>query len=232
MRTYDLTFDGINQIRMVIDYRFFLILSDEGSPIDIAVRKNSGFDQVKGVQAGFGTNLSGNRGQEFIFDSAVAQNVKIFVGDDEAIYNRLSGTVTVNGGTLATLTSITNPVKTLEGGQDYGTAWRENALAAAGTYQTVFTPAANVNGVLIHELRFITSNSTFTPMYNLFVAKAGLPASGIDGEVILTGDGAISGMVMGKITSPLKIKAGLGLYFFATHAEQTHSMKMALYTIL
>lgn len=188
---------------------------------------------MKGLQAGFGLKLnSDQRGKEFIFSCAAAQTVKVFVGDDEAIYNRLSGTVTVNGGTLATLTSITNPVKTLEGGQDYGTAWRENGLAAAGTYQTVFTPASNVNGVLLHDLRYLTANSTFTPIYNFFVAKAGLPASAIDGEVILTGDSAVSGMVMGKITSPLKIKAGLGLYFFATHAEQTHSMKMALYTIL
>lgn len=99
MQTYDLVFDAVTNpsIRVTITSTFFFILSDGGGSVDISMRRNGGFETIKGVSAGFGLKLkNGDVGQEFIIDSEISQTIKIFMGDDEAIYNRISGAVSVN----------------------------------------------------------------------------------------------------------------------------------------
>ena len=229
MRTFDLIFNGIDQIRMVITHKFFLILGDGGNAIDISVRKSSGFNEVKGVLAGFGFRLAeDSRGQEFIFNSSVAQTVKIFVGDDEAIYNRLSGTVTINGGSL---TGINSTVKTVNDGAAPGSYYANNTVLAANSPVAVFLPAANVNGAVIYDARFYSASGGFT--LPALIAKNGAPASNIDGNVLLMAD-AVANTTTRELCASLKntiqIPAGLGLYFFSQVLE-TNGHRSVAYTL-
>lgn len=229
MRTYDIILDGTNEARLTIDHKFLLILSDQGFPVDLSVLKGSGFAEVKGVQAGFGIRLTEQtRGKEFIFKCASAQTIKVFVGDDEAIYNRLSGTVTVNGGNL---NSITQDVKTQNQGQDYNGNYKSITALVGNTPDVVLAPASNTNGVLIVAAGFYGYNSANAPLIAL-IAKNSAPTGVTNGDVIYISDDVKgSGISCGSLKNPIKVPAGLGLYL-VSNITQTITFNYVLYKTL
>jgi hypothetical protein len=232
MRTYDvLLAGGANETRLIIDYKFFLILNDGGYPLDVQVWKKNGYQKCQGIGAGFGLKLAEeSRGKEFIFGSTNAQTIKIFAGDDEAIYNRLSGTVTVNGGQLATITDITNTVKVREEGFSYGAAHKVNSLLGAAATETVVAPGANVNGIVLWDAQIFSTNGGYLMS---LLSKASAPTSVADGDIYLIAK-AINQVahLHGELKRPVRIPAGRGLYFYNTTAESGASVRSVLYTLL
>ena len=234
MRTYDILLNGTDETRLIIDYKFFLILTDGGYTLDVSVWKKNGYQKVQGVAAGFGLKLNeDSRGKEFVFSSANAQTIKIFAGDDEAIYNRLSGTVTVNGGSLASIVSlggITATVKVADDGESYGASYKSHTIMASNTPDTIVSPASNVNGLVIQRASFM-SYSGGVMLYPAFIAKTSSPVNALDGDVILGTRAGANGTFCAFIDEPIRIAAGKGLYYVNGNAE-SNSQRSVLYTLL
>lgn len=229
MRTYDIILNGTNEARLTIDHKFLLILSDEGFTVDLAVLKGSGFAEVKGVQAGFGLRLTDQtRGKEFIFRCSNAQTIKVFVGDDEAIYNRLSGSVTVNGGNLNGINTAVSVVDVID---DFS-GFSSTTNLAANTAVQVFSAAANTNGAIIKKVRAFSLGNAHQLV---LIAKAGAnPANVLDGLVIESANEPLSGtnVYLNLNTDrPIKIAAGLGLFFINSGTE-SQTQKTVLYKLL
>ncbi len=128
-------------------------------------------------------------------------------------------------------TTISGSVVVSTSGYTYGAAYRSITTLAANTPDTIFTPAANVNGAILWSGAYVMSSLGGT---GVFIAKTAAPASIIDGDVILSptnfnvGGGNNFGM---SIDAPVKIAAGKGLYRISQAAE-TYSVSKALYTLL
>lgn len=234
MRTYDIILDGTKEARLTIDHKFLLILSDEGFSVDLAVLKGSGFAEVKGVQAGFGLRLTDQtRGKEFIFRCANPQTIKVFVGDDEALYNRLSGNVTING--VVRVNSLrTDPVY-IEDRGGYGASWGLNTNPAANTSDVIVAPGSNLNGIILHSARFW--NIANTHVDGGFVAKASPPVNPYDGDSLcgVEGSAPITGnyATFGKREKAVFIAPGKGLYYVLGAGQTTAGcFRSALYTVL
>jgi len=143
------------------------------------------------------------------------------------------------GVTSSTNTNISNSlpaskIPVYQAGLDYASSFKSVAAMAANTPETIFTPAANVNGAIIHAGNFSASavnNTTGTT----FLAKAGAPANNTDGDVIITASSGFSVsttvITYGCLLQPIKIAAGKGLYAICTIAEAT-AFRSALYTFL
>ncbi|MGP1718168.1 MAG: hypothetical protein ACTS9Y_13390 [Methylophilus sp.] len=238
MKTYDLALIPGVDTRLNIDYKFLLVLADGGYTFDVSLFKGSGFQKCEGVNAGFGLRLDGNnRGKELFFTSSNAQTIKVFVGDDEAIYQRLSGTVTINGGTLATVSNLTtlgtisNTVNVADAGESYGASYKSQTAMGVNTADTIVAPGANVNGIIIQRASMLAYNATLF-MYPTLIAKTSTPLNTSDGDVILTsrsyGGGAY--FASAGMDEPLKIAAGKGLYYINSTAE-SNAHRSVLYTL-
>jgi hypothetical protein len=234
MRTYDLALVPGVDTRLNIDYKFLLVLADGGFPFDVSLFKGSGFQKCESVAAGFGLRLAGdNRGRELFFTSANAQTIKVFVGDDEAIYQRLSGNVTVNGGSLSsvtTLTGITNTVDVADKGYSYAAAFKANTVLSANTPETVIAPAANINGIIIWDANVLATHGSNLVVPSL-LAKTSAPANVIDGDVILSPDAGTGSCNYGSLKRPVRVAAGKGLYFIDTLTE-AQGLRQLKYTLL
>lgn len=240
MRTYDLVLNAGKDVLIDIDYKFFLVLADGGYPFDVTLYKGSINQKCEGVAAGFGLRLSAeSRGKKFIFNSANTQTIKVFVGDDEAIYQRLSGSVTVNGGTLAAVTSInavttlggiSSTVKVADDGESYGASYRSNTPLLANTPETIVAPGANVNGLIIQRASIYSYSGSNIVMPSLIV-KSSAPANNTDGTIVLGTRMGANGSFGSGMDEPLRIPAGLGLYYITAGAE-ANSHRSVLYTLL
>lgn len=189
----------------------------------------------KGEKAAF-------EGQDFValviyHLDAADQVVIISVGKDADIGSaKVSGSVTIAGGTSDVWVSNTfsNPLNITSGGQSYGASYRSITTLAANTPDTIFTPAANVNGAILHSAQFLDANGTGWSVPS-FLAKANAPVSVVDGESILSSDNQVATgttwAAFGSLKNPLKIPAGKGLYFISNIASTIVS-RSALYTLL
>jgi hypothetical protein len=156
-----------------------------------------------------------------------AQAGKIFrfvYGVDIDFKPSLSGSLSIGGAISATPYGFT-----------FGASYKSTTALAANTPETVFTPAANVNGAVLWAADFVTVNAGGAGVAAGFVAKTSAPATPIDGDVILGGQtfflGAAPQATTGTLQRPVLIPAGRGLYFISTPAETT-AYRGALYTLL
>lgn len=140
----------------------------------------------------------------------------------------LTGTSNVN---------VTNASLTVtETGTLYGASYKSNTLMAANTPDTVFAPAANVNGAIIWHAQFLTQNAATIGAG--YLAKTAAPANITDGDLILSAEHAsligANQMFGGTLPRPLKIAAGKGLYYLSTTAEVGAglTLRSVLYTLL
>lgn len=213
---------------MDVNSRFFLILSDNGTNVDIDVLTvfSSTYTPIKGVGAGFGLeSLDEDPIKNLRITSSVSQTLKIYMGGVKATYNRLGGTVSVSGtvNTKETGSALTNTYK----------AAASNLLAANGV-DTIFTPAANVNGAIIQSLEFISGNATSSQLGGYYV-RATAPTAANDSGAILSFRGfatfGSSNRFFGSKDTPITIGAGLGLYFFSSFLED-YQIRSASWTFL
>lgn len=128
---------------------------------------------------------------------------------------------------------ISGSVNTIEDGVSYGASYKSNSIFTANVADTIFTPAANVNGAVIHTAEFYFENNA--GILGSMIAKNAAPANVADGDVlIVTIPAAISPnrIMVGRLTRPIKIPAGKGLYLISSATELTTSLKSCNYTLL
>lgn len=142
---------------------------------------------------------------------------QVLIGDGDFIDNRISGTVDISG-----------TVKTQETGLEYTGSFAEfGVLLAVGVAHQVIAPAANVNGVVVHQcqMKHLDGGGGVA----VLIAKASAPANITDGDVLLYGTDSSTNPAM--FSMPILIPPGKGLYFI-TNATETGSSRSLLYTVL
>lgn len=151
------------------------------------------------------------------------KKIRILYSTGERIIPALTGNLTITG-----------TIATLEDGMSYGASYKSNTALAINTPDTIFTPAANINGAIIHRYSANLQFGAGAPESAL-IAKVSAPVSNIDGDVIATIDNYafIAGNAVGcmKVEKPVKIAAGKGLYAISSVAEVT-ALRACLYTLL
>lgn len=114
----------------------------------------------------------------------------------------------------------------------FGAVYRSTALLATNGVETIFTPAANVNGAILHLAEFVSEGGTTMA----FVAKTSAPTFVTDGSVLCGPSGfalnSTNRVYFGKREKAIKIPAGFGLYFFNSVQEVNVALRSALYTLL
>lgn len=115
----------------------------------------------------------------------------------------------------------------------YGASYASTTNLTGGAAVAIVTPAANVNGLIVHKASIFNYSTTFT--YIALLAKSSAPANLADGEIILAGR-MLSAFTSayscgGGLEDEIFIPAGLGLYVLAA-ATPTSCFNSALYTLL
>ena len=160
----------------------------------------------------------------------VGKRLRIFYGVDidfQAGVNAsiaIAGTVTVNN-TLAQKLAI------YEAGFDYTGSFKAFSILAAATPETVFAAGANTNGAIVWTAEGNAYSGSFAQQS--LIAKATAPATIIDGDVIAVSQYAPSvNQCALKLSRPVKIAAGKGLYFYNQTLDTVASLRSVLYTLL
>lgn len=131
--------------------------------------------------------------------------------------------------TAANLLTLTRPLLP-------GASWADGSAPAENTPLTVFTPAANVNGAIIHCME--ACDSAAATMLQVFIAKNSAPIGPFDGAVLAQtsvtarSDGAGVNFVQMRREVPTRIAAGLGLYFLSSVAGAVSQARSCRYTLL
>lgn len=126
-----------------------------------------------------------------------------------------------------------NALVTTPRGFIYGASYASTTAKAANTPDTVFSAAANVNGAIVWDARFISSISASSPTC-AYLAKTSAPATILDGDPIVIEDfepstaGFYGG---GSLKNPVFIAADKGLYYISTGGDLT-TQRSVLYTLL
>lgn len=146
------------------------------------------------------------------------------------------GAVELGANSLAALESVDLNAATrdLLRFETYGASYTSTVSLAAGTSEQVFSPAANVNGAIIHAANYYEHIGSASLSRACFLAKASAPASVIDGDSILRLDFLIlaaNSTFSGTLNNPIKIPAGKGLYYFQD-VLTTNASRHVLYTLL
>lgn len=168
--------------------------------------------------------------------SGVDQTFKIQVGKGVNVASALvSGTVTITGTPTVNVQSVQNTVKVLSDGFSYGACWKSRTVNAANSAVTIVSPAANIDGLIVHAVRY-SSYSSYGEgkLYQALVAHTSAPSNLVTGDVILSTNnwqpsGANTSGTM-NTDVPILVPAGKGLYVISNVLE-TDKMASILYTI-
>lgn len=237
MQTITQTVVGAQTLQFNINGKYFTILA---TTLGLNVRfyrggKKLDLGDIKALLAGLEVSFDANDAFDRVeIDTLGADTFVIGLSNGQSRYNRSQGNVAVTGGALTTLGSITNTVNILEQPQVYGASFRSIANLAANTPEVVFTPAANINGAIIHSMQFFDKNGG-TICNPAYLAKTSAPTTVTDGDAILSTDNyiEITGSLghSASLKKPIKIASGKGLYFI-TNALQSNANRSVLYTLL
>lgn len=174
------------------------------------------------VQAGFAINATFKQ----LRMSWAAQPGKVL----RILYSTGDRVVPANAGvTSATINnSILNSGNVNETGYQYSGSYKSMTAMAANTPDTIFTPASNINGAI---LWFADSYTAGSAIYNAIVAKNSAPTSVIDGDVLSEFNWPAVNQGIARVSRPIKIAAGKGVYAISSAAE-TAGFRKALYSLL
>lgn len=182
------------------------------------------------VSAGFIANVPFT--QILIENTAQAgKRLRIFYGVDIDFQAGVNASITISG---TITTSRTSPLSVDQIPSVYGASYKSVTAMAANTPDTVFTPAANANGAIIHRINGFSATGAAVWTQPTFIAKASAPATVIDGDIIAMMDSGVwtgAGASNLKLEKPIFIPAGKGLYYIANAAE-TLGQRSVLYTLL
>ncbi|TAH10514.1 MAG: hypothetical protein EAZ11_12275 [Curvibacter sp.] len=133
-------------------------------------------------------------------------------GDGTVEDNTFSGVFGLDAGTLAALESVSLNVE-----QPSGFYQSSTAMAASGT-ETVFAAVSNINGAIVWSGEFATRGGVMAR----YAAKATALSGFVDGQTICSPsrfDYSTADNCAGIITRPIRLAAGLALFFQSIHAE-------------
>lgn len=153
--------------------------------------------------------------------------IRIMYSTDDSVVPSNTGISlsTINNG-------LTNPAAFYESGYSYGAGYKGNSLLGVNTPDTIVAPAANLNGIILWNAEAYAA-ATGASVQMSFLAKAAAPANNVDGDVL-----ALVGFYSGssgnscKLSRPVRIAAGKGLYYIEGGAAATISARHAEYTLL
>lgn len=246
MQTITQTVGGAQTLQFNINGKYFTILA---TTLGLNVRfyrggKKLDLGDIKALLAGLEVSFDANDAFDRVeIDTLGADTFVIGLSNGQSRYNRSQGNVTVTSGTLTSVATITNPVSvqntsatpllSQDNGLSYGASYKSVTNMAANTPDTIFTPAANVNGALIISAHAWGNNAGGSQP--ALIAKTSAPTSVIDGDVIAspwTGSNSNgnNGYVVNRV---IKIAAGKGLYHINGLAEGVaNAQRSVLYTLL
>lgn len=133
--------------------------------------------------------------------------------------------------------NITNTVGVRSMGQNYGAKFASSAALGIGGTESVWVPASNANGAIVHAARILFSNGTAWSSTTSLHAHTAAPAAWADGDVLCAAmDGAIidgaARWGFGKLETPLAIVSGKGAYFYNNGGvAETGARRSVLYTL-
>lgn len=162
---------------------------------------------------------------------AASINGKITVGSGNISDNSIVGEVSLSAGALEALEQINVRPEASSG------SYALNGSIAANTWQTVFSPAANVNGAILLSAQLCYFDNA-TVGTDVFIAKASTPSNVIDGEIMLAslwqGNGTAAQGNAATLPKEQFITAGLGLYFMSNRAWTVgqNAMRTCRYKLL
>ena len=181
-------------------------------------------------------------GDEAVFEEALFYRFRVFHADaatqliELAIGNggrigssKLSGVVSISGGTLL-VSAITAPVIVDDRGSSYGASYKSITALAANAPDTIFTPAANVNGAILHDCDLLVYGASNN--LSSIIAKNSAPTTVVDGDVLLMTQSFNGGTLYRNskgFNRPVKIPAGRGLYRISSTAESVTANQVAAY---
>lgn len=192
------------------------------------------FGSLRGLVAGQGLKLVEFKRLELVDESGAPNTVTLLMTPAEFVNQTFSGSVSIVGGNLtdAQLRAAPVPVRV---DQEPGANWASTAQLVANTPLTVFLAGANVNGAIIHAMEAFDAGSGANAQ--VFIAKATAPASVTDGvivaQAIITAATAAPIVNMGISRHvPVRLPAGLGLYFIAASGGSVGVLRSCRYTLL
>ena len=132
-------------------------------------------------------------------------------------------------------TTISGSVSVNNSGFEYTGNYKSIIAKGGNVSDQIVAPAANVNGLVLWSASFSSETVVVAFHYACILAKNAAPATVIDGDVIVSPINSTTRNANygtdGQLLAPVKIAAGLGLYFIATNAE-SNTFRSALYTLL
>lgn len=214
-------------------------LIDAVNPVDVVLSDAYGSQRGLMRQAEASFFLKSTPFKVVQLTSATTQVVRFGYGSGEGGTRRSAGQVTI-AGTVAVTGPLTDaqlraapvPVRV---DQEPGASWSSTATLVANTPLTVFLPAANLNGAIIHAMESFDAGAGSNPQ--VFIAKASAPVSVTDGLIVA--QASITAATTAPLVAmainrhlPVRIPAGLGLYFIATSGGSVGVLRSARYTLL
>lgn len=160
------------------------------------------------------------------------KRLRIFYGVDLDFQAGVNASITISG-TVNIGNAQAAPANFAESGLTFGGSYKSNNALAVFTPDTVFLPAANINGAIVHLASFAEVCAS-THAGIALIAKTSAPANLLDGDVILSPDclnSGTAGYTAGSLKHAVKIPAGKGVYFISSRAT-SESMRSVLYTLL
>lgn len=206
----------------------FVRLMNATGPVEISYFLNgSEIARTGTVQAGYAEEFDEVFDSFRIADKSGASNTVeiLYRMNSRARYDRAAGTVQVTNSvsTRVPVAAFSDPASF------YGSV---TALAANAPVQVV-APVANVNGIIVWSADMFSNNAS--AVTEALIAKNAAPASVVDGSIVALSSciqqGSTNWISQGGSHVPIKIPAGLGLYFIAS-AAQSGSARQCSYTIL
>lgn len=155
-----------------------------------------------------------------ITNGATAQSIRFYHGFGDSGSNRftgvVSGEVSLDAATLAALEFLQVRPEARTGFLTTG------AAMVANTPETIFTPAANVNGAIILSASLVHYQSGGAVPGPVLISKASAPASPTDGAVYMQPQAiSLSGAAYvgaGNLPKEQHVPAGEGLYWISQDA--------------
>jgi hypothetical protein len=131
-----------------------------------------------------------------------------------------------------TQTTLQGNVAVQDVGMSYGASYASTAVLGQNVAQAVFAPGANLNGAILHDASFWVNYGTSSSLAS-FVAKNAVPASWLDGDVLVQTNQTVGAYISsGRLLAPIRIAAGKGLYYIDSTAGAASCIRSALYTLL
>lgn len=218
---------------------FFRILSSQ-APLDVRFYlRGKEVAEALQVTEGYAERWRGEGFDRLVMTSGTEQTVQFVtrlgaevffdappVGDTAIVS---SVPLALDAATLASLNAVVREVPTYGASHDSTTA-----LGAAGT-ETVFTPAANVNGAIIWSAGWNGFNGGTAVLTSALIAHTAAPGGFTSGDVLMVCDqlASVAGGLAysGRLQHPVRVPAGKGAYFFSAVAESAAG-RHVLFTLL